>query len=502
MKVKRENLCWAFRIPSPAVVPAESALHVAPNEANNHFLIEYFDNNENATLEDFVRENKARLRCANSNVKQYWTGLSHKVSRDLKRQVLGTPDWGSVYEFLYLNAPVAVAAVGPATDDATKSCRFLVQMREAHRKMQDKWVLPSGACVENEMVNYCSTLDFQHYILDTNDSCWENVFSDEDLKYIRTHSLPKIASVEDEDVISYIRSLKDKKTYNEIMMHLTRHAPYTDEEKYDITWLRQSVMNLASNYRSNFLIKAAENKEALATSEGRNMKRTLKERKLHRTRVDLRFVYDGVEIACGEAGRKSEGERGTKEMHESQLKCPKTLRDMFVSLAKKYTGTKQDVITFGFIMMGFSISLLFMDCPGRSVCRLTRLPKYHVTTDIDAFTDNVLPILDILLQVKHTMLRVIKAARSSKPPPADLASTHEFYIPFSASPSRSSVSKSLTSDISGSHRTCMEDLKPTDDLEEDKQGHSGRSLLLFVKEVHDAGYDTLPSVSIPNNLAK
>ena len=92
--------------------------------------------------------------------------------------------------------------------------------------------------------------------------------------------------------------------------------------------------------------------EALATSEGRNLNRTLKERKLHGTRVDLRFVYDGVEIACGEAGCNNEGEKGTKEMKESQLKCPKTLRDMLVNLMKRYTDKKEDLMTFGFIMMG------------------------------------------------------------------------------------------------------------------------------------------------------
>ncbi|KAI9491436.1 hypothetical protein BDB00DRAFT_767078, partial [Zychaea mexicana] len=142
---------------------------------------------------------------------------------------------------------------------------------------------------------------------------------------------------------------------------------------------RQSIMNLASNYRSNFFIKAgiseddilsqvwsiirylyddtkidvhSGEQEALATNEGRNSNRTLKERKLHGTRVDLRFtVYNGTKIAYGEAGCNYEGKKGTKEMKESQLKCPKTLHDMFVSLVKRYIGTKQDLITLGFIMI-------------------------------------------------------------------------------------------------------------------------------------------------------
>ncbi|KAG2227944.1 hypothetical protein INT45_011967 [Circinella minor] len=405
------------------------ALREATAEINE--TVEYFNNFENPTLEDFVTRNKTRLGGVYKNVRQYWTGLYKKLATDLERpQVLGTPDWLSVYEFLYHDAPVAVAAVSPSTNDSTKSCRFLEQMRESHRKMKDKWVLPSGVVVKDKMVEYCSTLDYVHadhsFIFDTNDNCWEDVFCDEDIEFIKIHSLPKIATVEDEDVISYIRSFKDMKSYNEIMMHLTRHAPFTPEENYDVTWLRQSIMNLASNYRSNFFIKA--------------------ERKLHGTCVDLRLVYDGVEIACGEAGLNNEGEKGTKEMKESQLKCPKTLRDMLVSLVKRYTDKKQDMMTIGFIMMGFSLSLLFMDCPGGSVCRLTRLKRYHITTDIDGFTENGLSILEILLQVKHTMLHVIETARSSRPPPADLASANnKLYIPYSVSASSSSSSKSSTS---------------------------------------------------------
>ncbi|KAI7857046.1 hypothetical protein BDC45DRAFT_532953 [Circinella umbellata] len=471
-------------------------------------LVEYFNNFENPTLEDFVKRNKTRLGGAYNNVRQYWTGLYKKLATDL---------------------------------ECPQSCRFLEQMRESHRKMKDKWVLPSGVVVEDKMVEYCSTLDYEHaghsFILDTNDSCWEDVFGDEDIEFIKTHSLPKMATVKDENVISYIRSFKDmvqvsfcygfqtqvffivgsndsassfswiysfgvfyciQKSYNEIMMHLTRHAPFTPEENYDVTWLRQSIMNLASDYRSNFFIKAGilirteepepnrnrteksrdgsmegtdrnrhynlienvrlwfcinkyklfrnKKQEALATSEGKNLNRVLKERKLHGTRVDLRLVYDGVEIACGEASLYNESEKGTKEMKKSQLKCSENLRDMLVNLVKRYTDKKQDMMTIGFILMGFSLSLLFMDCPGGSVCRLTRLKRYHITTDIDAFTENVLSILEILLQVKHTMLHVIEAARSSRPPPADLASANnKLYIPYSVSPSSSSSSKSSTS---------------------------------------------------------
>ena len=93
-------------------------------------------------------------------------------------------------------------------------------------------------------------------------------------------------------------------------------------------------------------------KESRATSNNNNASRFLGKRKLHGTRVDLRFVYDGAELGCAEAGRSDEGELGTKEMNESCLKCPKTLRDMYVLLLKKYPDKQNQIMTFGFILMG------------------------------------------------------------------------------------------------------------------------------------------------------
>ncbi|KAG2220315.1 hypothetical protein INT45_009948 [Circinella minor] len=71
-------------------------------------------------------------------------------------------------------------------------------------------------------------------------------------------------------------------------------------------------------------------------------------------------MYDGSELGCAEAGigRADKGESGTKEMSESQLKCPKTLRDMFVQLLQKYPDKQDKLLTFGFIMMGFFVSVL------------------------------------------------------------------------------------------------------------------------------------------------
>ena len=71
-----------------------------------------------------------------------------------------------------------------------------------------------------------------------------------------------------------------QKSYDEIMIHLTRHTPYTAEENYDVTWLRQSIMNLAINYKSNFFIKAGISENDI----------------LSRVWSVIRYLYDNTKI--------------------------------------------------------------------------------------------------------------------------------------------------------------------------------------------------------------
>ncbi|KAI7852655.1 hypothetical protein BDC45DRAFT_513116 [Circinella umbellata] len=260
-------------------------------------------------------------------------------------------------------------------------------------------------------------------------------------------------------------------TYDDLMAHITRHSPYTSKESYSITWLRQSIMNLLTNYKYGFFTRTgvtesdvifrvwssiqyayedtiisvnSGEKEIQATSNNNNANRSLGKRKLHGTRVDLRFVYDGAELGCAEAGRSDEGELGTKELNESNLKCPKTLRDMYVLLLKKYPDKQNEISTFGFILMGLSVFILVMDSPGGTVCRVSRSPRYQVSTDIRAFSTRVIPLLQIFLQVKKTMLKVVSQITTSSIPTLTLGQSNNVPIPYSISSSSSKSASSKT----------------------------------------------------------
>ena len=181
-------------------------------------------------------------------------------------------------------------------------------------------------------------------------------------------------------------------------------GPYSEEESPNVTWLRHTILSAMMNCRKKFtekhysegdamlhlwsqivycygdtdievvmyvccyefsiiiylmalLFHSGEN-QSKATSNNKNSSRTLKERKNHGTKTDMRFKWREFELGSSEVGRLDEGENGTKELKEGHLKLPKTMRDMFVELVKHHEDKKQSIRTFGYLMMGKSLFCL------------------------------------------------------------------------------------------------------------------------------------------------
>ncbi|KAI9278510.1 hypothetical protein BDA99DRAFT_531259 [Phascolomyces articulosus] len=474
-----------------------------PDKLHLDMITKYLSEIEKPTLEDFIHNVPVEIHIKIKDIRQYWTGHYKKVATILNKEfVPGDPDW---YDLMVKcknkESEVAITDTDPTpSSSSSKKTSFIEKMKETHEKIKNnKWQLPSGVYAEDRMLEYCNQLDYEHaghsFILDTSDTCWEGVFEPSDLEYIKTFSPPTLATIDDDDINMYINSFSGKTSYNAIMEHVTRHQPFSADENYDITWLRQTIMMMMSNHRSNFYTKAGPSEtdilcrvwssiqysfddtditvfggeqESVATSENNNANRTLGKRKNHGTRIDLRFIYDGMELGGAEAGRQDEGVGGTKELVEGQLKCPKTLRDMLIRLCTKYMDKKEKLMTFGFIMMGFSISLMVMDCPGGNVCRVVRAPRYSVTSDIISFTTRVLPLLKFFLSIKHTLLRVVHEIQSSKPPaptlglvdipqlayaiPSSSSSSSKVSASTKTSASKTSSSKTPTSSVSSSKK--------------------------------------------------
>ncbi|KAI8138624.1 hypothetical protein BJV82DRAFT_673563 [Fennellomyces sp. T-0311] len=312
-----------------------------------------------------------------------------------------------------------------------------------------KWEPSYGRYVEDLMVKHTRTVDYEHVILDPTEARWEGGFSPENLDYVKTHNTPAFPDVSPTSAVEkYLSSFtSEMDTYDRIMTHVATHQVFQCNEDFGVTWARQSITNHMMNYAAKKqagtpseidiilrtwspLIYSFDDTAVRVQTAKNNSHRTLNERKLHGSRVDMRFLWDNFELGCSEVGKDDKGKYATKEMKESQLKCPKTLRDMLAMLSISFPGKVPKLKTFAYIMMGNTISLEVMDCPKKYVCRITRSPRFTFSDDIEAYVTRTLPILRLYLATKRMMLEVVEALRHSAFPPIALSPNISLPVPF------------------------------------------------------------------------
>ncbi|CAG8662110.1 8669_t:CDS:2, partial [Diversispora eburnea] len=107
-----------------------------------------------------------------------------------------------------------------------------------------------------------------------------------------------------------------------------------------------------------------------------------------------------------EAGKHYEGQGATKWLHESGLKLPKMMRDMFVSLCKKtdWDPEKMEKMeTVGHIHGGLVLMIMTLDLPAGYVTRINKSELYRIPEDIESFNDAI----ELITAVWKSKMRVV-----------------------------------------------------------------------------------------------
>ena len=151
--------------------------------------------------------------------------------------------------------------------------------------------------------------------------------------------------------------------------------------------------------------------------------------------LDKKCVYLGHEIAFSEVGLLDEDENETKELHEQGLKAPKMLKDFFSSLTNAFPRAVHKSKTAAFIisgkrqlcyikmnkfkpcslnkntshLLGFHITVIVMDSPDGSVCRLTYSERVEFPTDLALCIKQLVPIMELVYHVRLYLLETIDA---------------------------------------------------------------------------------------------
>ncbi|KAF7721947.1 hypothetical protein EC973_003908 [Apophysomyces ossiformis] len=349
-----------------------------------------------------------------------------------------------------------------------------------------KWKLPSGAVVEDIMFNFGMKCEYEHpvhsFVLCLDDPCWSKEFEECDLKAIFEEGDPCLPSIHSgaRNFLNAFNIPGDKASEEAVIHELwttaTSFGFFDPWECFDEDWLQSTILHLLSYYRWGFIDKLHDqgsemdlvvylwslldrcfhqlpvvtrrDQLCLATSARANENRAI---------TDLVLFKDGVEFGLAECGKQEEAAIGKKEIVESQLLCPKTMKDMFVRAAAK--GNNDESTIRGLRIVGlhqtaFRFHMTVMDCPRGYVCRILASKEYEIPIQANLIPSKLLPILELTLQAKSIVKSSIelleKQQKMKEEMPQDFAykSTTGLVIPQALNVFYKEKQMNLTSDNS------------------------------------------------------
>ncbi|KAI8137289.1 hypothetical protein BJV82DRAFT_358550 [Fennellomyces sp. T-0311] len=320
------------------------------------------------------------------------------------------------------------------------------------------------------------------FILCMDDPIWKKAFTKEEYEEIRTHrslTLPDI----DEEVSALFDTLEKKadeimgssggdedevadKLLNALSDLVMEMGPYDYRTEYNLYWIHSALTQMLSYYKFGVVRRMLQNSSEMdfvsllwsifdrcfhdihvlpgrdrscqATSLRVNKDRSITgtnniDGKISVARPDLLLIKDGFEYGCSEVSKSMDLVPTKKEIVETGLHNPKTMKDLFdrmtneaehdLEFARKLqivcfnnTGKKPPLcihLKYSFTkpklpIIGCRMKLCVMDCPGGYVCRVQETDEYKISTKIQSLVSEVIPMLILTLQAK-TIVRNMTA---------------------------------------------------------------------------------------------
>ncbi|CAO3698990.1 unnamed protein product [Rhizopus microsporus] len=281
-------------------------------------------------------------------------------------------------------------------------------------KKEDKWYLPSGKCVEDELYAFGVQCVKEHpshsFIIDISDKniVKYNVFNDNELKEIESlnkKNIPRMPLT----LRGYLNSFNKTTTIDirhEIFKSQNFDENYSRNFSGDFDWITHSIYTLL-----RFIYRASDNLEnidvlsqgcsSVSSSKRKNKDRSIggieiQERKKMGYQCDMIFCEsrighgEYIEYGALEAEKLYDGDKGTKRMEEGSKKLPKCLKDMLDHLLLK-KDDRSRIQTIEFIHSGLESYFMTADRPVKYATRIIKSRRIHISNDISGFGSTTLP---------------------------------------------------------------------------------------------------------------
>ncbi|CAI2190738.1 14369_t:CDS:2 [Funneliformis geosporum] len=277
------------------------------------------------------------------------------------------------------------------------------------------WTLKSGRKVEEIIYEFARNLSRESYlhsfIINDVDVETKSLFTKEEWKEITTSEVKNKPSLE-QSHMDLLKTIDNVEKLQEIIFEpfMQDGSKYDKRSHFDLNYINYSYRGML------FLWQKEENPFDSEKLEGwyeMNVWSHLIDPAFHNLNIDLgdgvfRLCKDRLEFGAIETGRKWEGEKGTKYMHDS-LKMCKMLKDMVTQLAIICDGREELVRKLevvGILHGANRIQIITMDYPKGYISRIKRRKFCKVPGRLTNSTPLAL-VLKEILYAKSIISRVL-----------------------------------------------------------------------------------------------
>ncbi|KAI9243820.1 hypothetical protein BDA99DRAFT_610347 [Phascolomyces articulosus] len=431
------------------------------------------ENNNNPSLKQFVLQELvhiAELTDIRQNPAGFWTVIFKKAVEDAEVEGVFEEeiDWALISaqrkksekpiptsSSSSPHPPTASVTSRPTT--TTKKSSILMskealdEVKNNYEKVIESglvWELKSGRIVEQVMMDYSLGLKYEHpahsLILTPDDPLYAEVFTEQELEEIGDFNSIDFDQKLPKDVHEYLYSFLDKKTLDGIST-VIYNKTFKPLDQPDLYWIRKSIEEVVDLYNMNFFdsdyieddveyrvwpfvfkcfdlteIRARSGKrKSQASSARHNRNRTLPAHGAttrHRVgeQPDMKCSYLNYELGISEVALKDEGENGSKELHESSIRAPKMLKDFLTNIARERPSILHSIKTAAFIISGLHMSVIVLDCPKGSVCRVTQSERAAFPLHPHVCFPSLIPILELAYRTRLYLLDTVAAIKGDK----------------------------------------------------------------------------------------
>ncbi|KAI8143034.1 hypothetical protein BJV82DRAFT_657405 [Fennellomyces sp. T-0311] len=411
---------------------APEAINTDVYNAIKSYIQASLASNSIPSLEEYLTDNVDHISDHTDlrmDIRRVWTKRYATVAQTLGVMVTHDEeiDWDQIKCLIKESKTVSKPTSSPTARLMTEAA--LKDVKQKYSEVLESgqvWKLESGRIVEKVMMDVADAFEYEHpvhsLIMNPDDLLFEDKFTKAELDEIKNTKSVEFDQELPSEMKEYLYSFSDKKTLDQLNDAVVQQTFHPTRES-DLHWVRKSFENAVDLYNYDIL------KDHFAEDDAEHNAWSFIATCFHPTRIratsssqnqmlsghepEMKYTYLGYKLGLNIVGLDDVCACGAKELLECEMEASKMLKHFFTTIVNDNQSTIREAKTAAFILSGLHMTILIMDSPKGSACRITQSERVLFPCDADICAANLIPILELTYRVRLYLLDTVKAISST-----------------------------------------------------------------------------------------